>query len=242
MKNYSSIILILLLTFWSKSVISQTNNESKNNAIRMNNIRIAIAKYNQTNAGIFPDMADYNKLIDLPKANDESIKSLENLQSTDLPSELESFYKTFGGLVNKDNDESYCFNLPTIEQFISKMKSNDSNKLKSIGIIDMVNSSWGNGRAELNDGKHLTEDQTKFLNENYKCIGWYRDDTILESAYYIYYDKKGSFGEVFYDQDEFDGFKKELNHLLNKNNEQKTLEQILTKALEQTRLTMIEWN
>lgn len=238
----SKTVLVFFLTFFAQTIFSQTNTVAKNNAIKMNNIRIAIAKYNQTNAGIFPDMADYNKLIDLQKASDEGIKLLENLQSTDLPTELESFYKTFGGLVNKDNEESYCFNLPTIEELIAKINSNESNKIKSLGIIDMVNNSWGNGRSELNDGKHLTADQVKFLNENYKCIGWYRDDTILESAYYIYFDKKGAFGEVFYDQDDFEGFKKELNHLINSNNEQKTLDQILTKALEQTRLTMIEWN
>jgi hypothetical protein len=234
--------LLLFLTFFAHLIVCQTNNEAKNNGIKMNNIRKAVAKYNQTNAGIFPDMADYNKLIDLPKANDENIKKLESLQSTDMPSELESFYKTFGGLVNKENDESYCFNLPTIEQLIAKIESSDGNKIKSLGLIDMVNNSWGNNRAEFNDGKHLTSEQVKFLNENYKCIGWYRDDTILESAYYIYYDKKGAFGEVFYDQDDFESFKKELTHLINGNNEQKSFEQILIKALEQTRLTMIDWN
>lgn len=234
-----SILIIIVL---GNSVHSQSVTESKNIAIKMNNIRKAVAKYNQTNAGIFPEMNNYNKLIDLPKASNESIKSLETMQSIDLPAELQSFYKTFGGLVNKENNESYCFNLPTIDQLIAKIKSNDSDKIKSLGIIDMINNSWGNSRAELSDNKHLTVEQIKYLNENFKCIGWYRDDTILESAYYIYFDKKGYFGEVFYDQDDFESLKKDLNHLLASNNEQKTLEEILLKALEITRLTMIEWN
>jgi SMI1 / KNR4 family (SUKH-1) len=206
----------------------------------MNQIKTAIEKYNATCLEIFPDMDGYNTFLELPKATDDEIQALENMLGFSLPDDLKVFYKSFGGLLNQGNDESYCFEIQVITELMRHLQSHEHSKLNSLGLVDMIKFSWGNDRPEFED--ELSAEQIKFLNDNYKCFGWYRDDTVLESAWYLYFDTQGSFGQIFYDQDDFEELKADLEQLIAQNTATDTLENLISQALEQIRLTMIEWN
>jgi len=194
----------------------------------METIKSKIEEYNAAVDEVLGD--DYYLLSTFEPASDSDLEQLKQHVGFELPKELIQFYKTFGGLKNIDNEESYCFSISTIST------------TRDLGLIEMIRYSWGFDRYEFDEGENFTAEEIKQLNSNYKCIGWYRDDTVCESAYYIFFDKDGNFGELFYDQDCFNDAYKVLKKLLKNEFEKTTLENILVKALEQTKDTLIMWN
>jgi hypothetical protein len=105
----------------------------------------------------------------------------------------------------------------------------------------MIQYSWSFDRWEFDEGENFSKKEIDQLNSTYKCIGWHRDDTISETACYIFFDQHGNFGELYYDQDTFHKFEA-LKKLLTNDFEKITLKSLLLKALEQTKNTMIDWN
>jgi len=199
-----------------------------------------IKEYNETCVRLFDDDdVEYYMLAEIPLATDEQIWKLEEKAEINFPAELVEFYKTFGGLRNKGNRESYCFDLNNVPDLIKKLKTG---AFKSLGLIDVIRGSWGNHRPELANEEWISNEKISLINEGYKCIGWYRDDTILESAYYVYFNSSGQFDSIFYDQDEFHELLGALENLLQGNQTGDTLENILSDAIEQTQETMTKWN
>lgn len=204
----------------------------------MEKIKQLIEDYNTTSDEIFG--SDYNSILYNSPEADESIVQFESLVGMQFPNELKTFYKTFGGLTNQDNNESYCFEIFSPSQHFEFIKN--GSKDNNYGIIDMFLYSWGYDRYEFEDETLITPEDIKTLNQQYKCFGWYRTDTILESAYYLYFDEKGNFGVVFYDQDLFGKLQQELKKMLAGKAANFTLEHLLTDALAETKRAMIEWN
>jgi SMI1 / KNR4 family (SUKH-1) len=206
----------------------------------MTTIESKIQEYNTTANELF-DGADYALLATIEPATDADLQQLKHLMNFELPDELIQFYKTFGGLENIGNSESYCFSISEPEKLIKINDYQGSPKI-ALGLIEMIQYSWSFDRWEFDEGENFTAEEINQLNANYKCIGWYRDDTISETAYYIFFDQHGNFGELYYDQDTFYKTFEALKKLLANDFEKTTLESLLVKALEQTKKTMIEWN
>ncbi len=75
-------------------------------------------------------------------------------------------------------------------------------KIKGLGIVDMIKYSWGNDRYEFDE--EMESSMKNYLNENYKCFGRYRTEYGVEAANYLYFDNEGKFESIFYHQDDFD--------------------------------------
>jgi SMI1 / KNR4 family (SUKH-1) len=197
----------------------------------MEKLKKAIAQYNKTNQEYFEDKNGFNVLLNGDMASNEDITKLEEKLFIQFPNELKSFYAKLGGLSNKNNLESYCIKTDTVSELLKYLTS-DYIILKSIGIIHQIEFSWGNDRFEFSKSEgNFTESELNYLNEHYKCIGLYRTDTILESAYYIYYDKAGNFGTVFYHQDDFEAAQEILQNMCNASHATQCLEEILVEAV-----------
>jgi hypothetical protein len=208
----------------------------------MNKISQQIAKYNESNILFFDERDDFNKLIELQKATVDELLAYEKIVGTGLPEALKDFYMTLGGLQNKNNEESYCITIFSIPEMLETLKTEELTTNFSLGIIDMILFSWGNDRYEFADGEFFSKEQKDFLNTQYKCFGWYRTDTVLDCAYYLYFDANGNFGALCYDQDMFEEVQEDLIKMLENSLANETLENLLSNAIEQMRLVLIEWN
>lgn len=207
----------------------------------MQTLHTAIAKYNEANAVLHEDADGYNRLVTLPAATDAEVTQLETTLGFELPAELRQFYLTIGGLENTDNGESYCISVPTAAQLTESLnETNNYFKLYSPGVADMMRHSWGNDRPEFTNG-YFHKELLDFINTHYRSFGFYRTDTILESAHYLYFDTAGKFGAVFYDQDTPDYLKNEFTKMRENSPASLSLEAMLCKAIEDMRITLIQW-
>lgn len=112
-------------------------------------------------------------------------------------------------------------------------------RIRSLGLVDMTVSSWGDDRPEFAAGRAVSQTDLDALNGRYRCYGWYRTDTVLESAWYLYADPDGRFGAPFYDQDRFDAAARGLRALLVASPARQPLEQALCEGVERMRAAMI---
>lgn len=219
----------------------------------MEKVKQKIKEYNQAALELFNEKGkyDYVKLSDLVSATDEDINNLEKLIGITIPSQLKDLYKKIGRIKNEEEDESHCFEIKEPKRLIAdttkSFSETYSDRKLSFGLIDSIIKYWGFDRPEFqNYGEYdngLTEEETNYINDNYKCYGhWINDDTI-EGVYFLFFDKNGNFGEFYYHQDEFDEAAIELKELINDGiTETKSLEDIIANALEVAKNTMIEWN
>lgn len=211
-------------------------------------IKQKIKEYNQKACDLFnEDNYDYYKLSDLTSATDEDIIHLEKLIGVTIPQELKNFYKKIGRIINVEHNESYCLSIKAPKNLIADTTKSFSGGELSFGLIDQIIEYWGFDRPEFqNYGEYtngLTEAETNHINDKYKCFGYWIDDDIIEGAYFLFFDKKGRFDQIYYHQDEFDDTVIELRKLINDGiSKTNSLEAILLDALEITKKTMIEWN
>jgi hypothetical protein len=208
----------------------------------MNKITEQINKYNETNNLFFENLNDYNLIVDLQKPTIVELVAIKEIVGAELPEDLKNFYLNFGGLKNVNNDESYCISILSLFEMLEAIKKDEFMPSFSMGIIDMILFSWGNDRYEFADGEFFSKEQKDFLNSQYKCFGWYRTDTVLDCAYYLYFDANGNFGALCYDQDMFEEVQEDLIKMLENSPANETLENLLSNAIEQMRLVLIEWN
>jgi len=219
----------------------------------MEKIKQKIKEYNQTAYDLFNEDGeyDYYKLSDLVLVPDEDIKNLEKLLGIVIPSELKNFYKNIGRIKNEQESEVHCLEIKEPKKLIAdatkSFSRTYSDRELSFGLIDLIIEYWGFDRPEFqNYGEYvngLTEEETNYINDNYKCFGYWINDDIIEGAYYIFFDKNGNFGEIYYHQDEFDDTAIELRKLISEGiRETKSLKDIISNALEVTKNTMIEWH
>jgi hypothetical protein len=189
----------------------------------MEQLQIAIEKYNTANKNFFSNRDGYNVLTQYPIATEEEIIQLQQVHNFPLPDSLLAFYKTIGGLYNHDNYEKYCMMIPPASKLIS---------LKIVGIIDAILESWGNDRYEfLPSENYFKEEEIIYLNENYKCFGHYHTEFGYESCGYLYFDKEGNYNELFYHQDNFDEVHETLLNMTKASPASKTLEQVLIDCI-----------
>lgn len=215
-------------------------------------IKQKIDEYNQAVRNTFEeDEYDYYKISNTVSVTDEDINELELLMEMTIPLELKDFYRQYGRLVNENNGESYCLSLfepkALIEYNTESFAETYSDRKLSFGLIDQIILYWGFDRPEFQvygeRDEGLTKEETAYINDSYKCFGHWIDGDIIEGAYYLFFDKEGNFGEVYYHQDAFSDTALELKKLISDGlTNSRSLEDILVNALETAKNTMIEWN
>ena len=208
----------------------------------MQKILDAIEDYNKVSNEIFIDEDGYNTILADSLATDADITKFEKNTGIQLPHELREFYTTLGKMQNKNNFESYCFEIFPLEKL--EEIASPSSPSDKIGLIEMILYSWGGDRHEFTSGEFFTEEQLQKINSTYKCFGWYRDDHMLDAAHYLYFSTNGGFNKLYYNQDNFEACEEKLKELLKNTSEPapKTLEEILLEGLAKTKEIMIDWN
>lgn len=231
---------------------AQTDKNTNMSHIEDGKIRQKIEEYNQAVRNTFEeDEYDYYKISDTVSVTDEEISELELLIDIAIPLPLKDFYRHCGRLINENNGESYCLSLfepkALIEYNTESFAETYSDRKVSFGLIDQIILYWGFDRPEFQvygeRDEGLTKEETAYINANYKCFGHWIDGDIIEGAYYLFFDREGNFGEVYYHQDAFSDIAFELKKLISDGlTNCRSLEDILVNALETTKNTMIEWN
>lgn len=200
----------------------------------------AIEQYNASRRKYWD--SDYNSLIQAGPATAAELSRLEAANGQPLPKPLRAFYLRLGGLSNLYNNESYCIEAPRPAELADGLeRSQPYERIGSLGLIDMIVHSWANDRFEFAEGEHFSRAQLQALNGRYRCFGWYRTDTVGESAWYLYFDPHGHFGALYYDQDGFGRAYAALMAMLQASPARQSLEDVLCEGIERMRAAMIEW-
>ena len=186
-----------------------------------------------------PEGYEYYLLKMDGKATQEQLTQLQAYSNLAIPESLRGFYEKNGGIVPcyTYNVETYL-RIPSVAQLLDDLNENSSMNVKypkltrkGMGLIDSIRDSWGNDRWEFEEGKFFSANDLRFLNENYKGFGLYRHN--LESAWYLYFDQHGNFGEIHYDQDDFNALEEHLRAMLVKSPANYNLDTLLHHALKQ---------
>ena len=166
----------------------------------MENLKIKIQNFNK----VFRKDFEHYCLKILDDDLEASKALMASRFANAFPQELKAFYEKLGGVkTDFDFAESFAVHIPTLKTLTTNLgKEGKYDTLVSMGLIDQIMFSWGNDRWEFEE--EIAVEHRNFLNENYRCFGFYRYDHGLNAAYYLYFDKAGKFGEIHYDQDSFE--------------------------------------
>ena len=139
-----------------------------------------------------------------PTATVEEIARLQALTPVPLPPDLLDFYRYIGGLRGNSGLQDAVLHTPADLLAAAALPAGQWDTLRSLGLVDMILWSWGNDRFEFDpaSGEGLKQQHVDTLNANYAAFGW----RVLEDGEafeYLYFDRQGRFGRVFYHQDAF---------------------------------------
>ena len=204
----------------------------------MENLKTKIENFNEKYQEDFDEYC--LKIVD--DDLEESKKLIAGYFANVLHPELEKFYAELGGIkTGADFADNFSVTLPTLKTLMVDLsKEGKYNKLVSLGIIDQIMFSWGNDRYEFEE--EISVENRDFLNENYLCFGWYRYDQGYESANYLYVDKSGKYGEIFYNQDDFGQLWRDfLKPMLTKSSATENLEDMLCRIIDKLESGINEW-
>jgi hypothetical protein len=157
------------------------------------------------------------------------IAALETLAGTAFPEELRELYGTMGML--RAGGPEGRVDLFSVRELDAKARG--AATPHPLGLIKMILDCWGSDRFEFNPAnKLITADQVAQLDADYTCIGWVWSDPSLESHEYIYFDRAGNFGTLFYHQDAFDElYSDSLVPMLKASLANSSLSEIILKSL-----------
>lgn len=205
----------------------------------MSAIQSGIDAYNQ----VYLDQnGDEDELYSEAPATDEEIARLETLAGFPLPAELADFYREFGSLKNRLQDDSHCFWIPSASELVARVQDPDWNPARSLGLIEMIRAYWGNDRSEFDEGRHFDAAQIGALNDGYQCFGWYLGEDIYEGAHFLFFDRNGQIGSLYYHQDLFDEAKRNLKELLSDGlRGELPFDELLAEALDEVRQSLEEF-
>ncbi|QWP74621.1 hypothetical protein J5226_13030 [Lysobacter sp. K5869] len=207
----------------------------------MQRLQDAIDQYNASRTRCWDH--DYTTLLAPGPAAEADLARLREREPRPLPAELEAFYRRFGGLHNHHNTESHCLELPAPAALAEGLERADEwQRIRSLGLVDVIVHSWGNDRYEFEPGEAFAQAELDALNAGYRCFGWYRTDTVSESAWYVYADAQERFGALYYDQDGFGHVERSLRAMLAASPARQSLEEVLCEGVERARQAMIEWH
>jgi hypothetical protein len=165
-------------------------------------------------------------------ATPQELEELQALAGVSLPPELREFYTFFGELQVSNPGES-AISLFSVPELMRRLRLQGGwQRFRSLGLIHMMNASWENHRPELEPESGLLDaEEIGRLNAAYTCVGWITDGT-GEGFHYIYFDRAGAFGTVYYHQDEFDElYSESLMPMQSRSPANSTLSSIVTADL-----------
>jgi len=138
-------------------------------------------------------------------ASEEELLRLQSICPIPVPLELLEFYREVGGFRGGDRLQSATLHSPIELLRAVTQPSGPWELLRSMGLANMVQWSWGNDRFEFDPESvgGLTQAHVDILNSNYAIFGW-REMEDGEAYEYLYFDRVGQFGRLFYHQDNFD--------------------------------------
>lgn len=150
-----------------------------------------------------------------PPAAEEDLARLQSICPVPLPAQLLAFYRTAGGFHGGKRLQDAVIHAPADLLRASQRPAGQWDALRSMGLVHMVLWAWGNDRFEFDPGSGEGLDQASVdaLNANYAVIGWrVMDDG--EAHEFIYLDRHGGFGRLYFHQDAFDELLAELNPMV----------------------------
>jgi hypothetical protein len=151
-------------------------------------------------------VAKYASLAKLgPPATEDELARLQVICPVPLPAELLAFYGTAGGFDGGVRLQQAVIHAPADLLRASERPAGRWDALPSMGLVHAVLWAWGNDRFEFDpdSGEGLDQASVDALNANYAVIGW-RMVEEGEAHEFIYVDRHGGFGRLFYHQDAFD--------------------------------------
>ena len=164
-------------------------------------------------------------------ATPEQIEEIESLAGVSLPLELRELYTLLGEL-KVGNQVAPAIRLFSIPELVRRLRLQDSwERFRSLGLIHMMSASWGNRRPELEPDLGLLDaEEIGRLNAAYTCVGWIPDGH--EAHRYIYFDRAGAFGTLYYHQDGLDGlYSESLKPMQSRSLADTTLSSIVIEGL-----------
>lgn len=140
-----------------------------------------------------------------PPATEDQLSRLQAICPVPLPAELLGFYRAAGGFEGGVRLQEAVICRPADLLRASERPAGQWDALPSMGLVHMVQWAWGNDRFEFdpNSGEGLGQASVDALNANYAVIGW-RMVEEGEAHEFVYIDRHGGFGRLFYHQDAFD--------------------------------------
>jgi hypothetical protein len=216
--------------------------------LRTNEITQLVESYNAAEIEIRRDYYDYlqsqepqtesfeehlQQYADLIRTGDTAtaneVAALETTVGVTFPEELRELYATIGML--RAGGPEGRIDLFSVRELTEKAQK--AAAPHPLGLVKMILDCWGEDRFEFNPSKGLiSADQIARLDAEYTCIGWIWTDRSLESHEYIYFDRAGNFGTLFYHQDAFDQlYNDSLLPMLEASPAKSALSEIILKAL-----------
>ena len=138
---------------------------------------------------------DTNSFQSFEPIQEEELKKVEEKLSIKLPKELKNLYMTKGNFNMRD---TMCWESMIL--YIPK---------RIDGLVANIDDHWG-GRPEFEE--ELTEDEINYLNDNFKIFGYVCHND--NSYTHLYFTSDGTFGQIYYDQDDWDSMYCDLSELL----------------------------
>jgi len=146
------------------------------------------------------DMPDIFITIGSP-ATTESIQNLQNIMGRDLPRDLVQFYQIFGRISGTFEQWKFHLFIPGVDELLRDFTTaKNCENLHGIGLLDMINWSWGNDKEELTVEGGLPQDEFDQYN-SYLCVGWFGGDA--EDHEYIIEISPNKFGVFYWHQDDY---------------------------------------
>jgi hypothetical protein len=144
---------------------------------------------------------DWNQLTIKPPTNETALALLEQEIKCALPESLRLLLLNHGAFEMRSRDAWQSLRLYDCFK---------NNQMPTIGGLEsVIDELWG-GRPEFTDS--FTKNDLVFLNAHYTVFGHY---FVNDNAYYhLYFTPQGSFGSIFYDQDDWSEMEAKLKLLL----------------------------
>ena len=140
-----------------------------------------------------------------PPVPEDELARLQAICPVPLPADLLAFYRVAAGFRGGSRLQDAVLHSPADLLRASERPAGQWDALGSLGLVHMVRWAWGNDRSEFDpdSGEGLDQAAVDALNANYAVIGW-RMIEEGEAHEFIYFDRQGGFGRLFFHQDGFD--------------------------------------
>lgn len=173
-----------------------------------------------------------------------AIDSLRRLSGPALPKSLVDFFLALGAFDSGERLSNLVIHSAPELLAMSQPESPNWNRIRSIGLVEMILLSWGGDRFEFDPatGAGLRQAEVLALNRNYSVIGWHTSD-FGEAYTYLYFDAQEKFGIVRYHQDDFDYFYTEhVVPMTQQSSAHMTLDEALAAMLESAEAAAHEYD